>query len=100
KNLLFLEIVERRKRRDSPSVDEYIARFPEFADIVRQVLLAAATQSLSSCQEATSVGPTPVAVIPSAAQLGDYRLLRELGRGGMGVVFEAQHLTRGNLVAL
>ena len=35
-----------------------------------------------------------------ARRLGDYHLLRELGRGGMGVVFEAIHVHRGNRVAL
>ena len=35
-----------------------------------------------------------------ASRLGDYRLIRELGRGGMGVVFEAVHLVRGDRVAL
>ena len=38
--------------------------------------------------------------IPAANRLGDYELIRELGRGGMGVVYEARHLNQGNRVAL
>ena len=45
------------------------------------------------------VGDTPTSEI-AGKQLGDYRLIRELGRGGMGIVYLAQQLSLDRMVAV
>src|SRR4051812_28772261 len=50
----------------------------------------------------TAEGPTPTEALPSAMpeRLGEFRVLRELGRGGGGVVYEAEQVGPVRRVAL
>ncbi len=51
--------------------------------------------------DAASGLPVPPRLLPQAGQVfGGYRIVRELGRGGMGAVYDAKHLESGRRVAL
>jgi hypothetical protein len=89
---------------ERPGVEEYASRHPELADQIRKLLPA-----LVMVEQDLSVDPAPgeSAAEPSLApssgnerRLGDYRILREVGRGGMGVVYEAEQVSLGRRVAL
>jgi serine/threonine protein kinase/Tfp pilus assembly protein PilF len=88
------EFTERLNRGESPDVEEYAQRYPQIADLLRQALPALQALGLSS-----ATGPA-LCQPPLTGYLGDYRILREVGRGGMGVVYEAEQVSLGRRVAL
>ncbi len=84
---------------EHPQAEEYIEQLPRYASLVRQVFLESTSLSLNTDRSSASSGTVDYKPLV-ATRLGDYRLIRELGRGGMGVVFEAVHVLRGDRVAL
>jgi WD40 repeat protein/serine/threonine protein kinase len=92
----FVEAVRQGKR---PSVEEFARRYPEHADQIREILPALALMEGVKSADATPSQRRPAAA-PPLQQLGDYEILREVGRGGMGVVYEARQLSLGRHVAI
>ncbi len=100
-NLLHIDVEFRRRRGESPNSDQYIRRFPQYASLIRQAFFESTMMSQEYAKDTPdSVEVTVTLAIPAARKLGDYELLRELGRGGFGVVYEARHLQRGDRLAL
>jgi WD40 repeat protein/serine/threonine protein kinase len=96
------EFADRYRRGERPSVREYIDRYPQLADDIRELFPALAEIEQVKEEQLAPPGSgsgRPAADLP-LAQLGDYRLLREVGRGGMGVVYEAEQVSLGRHVAL
>ncbi|MDB5339693.1 MAG: prkC 27 [Planctomycetaceae bacterium] len=78
----------------SPNRQTYLDRYPELAQIL--------SEYLEGIQLAQSLRPAAAAPSPehTASPLGDFQIVREVGRGGMGVVYEAIQLSLGRRVAL
>src|SRR3954470_15002392 len=84
----------------APPEEEFLACYPHLAGELRECLA-----SLAFIRRASPGVPSPAdapkhEVEPTSGCLGDFRVVREVGRGGMGVVYEAEQISLGRRVAL
>src|SRR5262249_50344735 len=94
------EFVERYRRGERPSVQEYVGRLPAMAEEIREMFpaLVEVEQLEEDARDEALQKEQPAG--PRLEELGDYRIVREIGRGGMGVVYEAVQQSLGRHVAL
>ncbi|MEX2169547.1 MAG: serine/threonine-protein kinase [Pirellulales bacterium] len=80
-------------------VEALAAAHPEYAMELRDLLPMMASL-LRLSERSGSIATSGESGVAVRQQLGDFRLIREIGRGGMGVVYEAEQLSMGRQVAL
>ena len=92
--------LQRRRAGDAIDVDGYCAEHPAHGDALRELLpMLLALEDVKRDRSSSGSGRRRASV-PQLERLGDFKIVRELGRGGMGVVFEAVQESLGRKVAL
>jgi WD40 repeat protein/tetratricopeptide (TPR) repeat protein len=97
------EFAGRLRRGERPALKEYTDRYAELAEEIRELFpaMVEVEHAKEICHDWDEDAAERVsAAAPPPAQVGDYRIVREIGRGGMGVVYEAEQVSLGRRVAL
>ncbi len=94
----YLDLLEAGQRPDRAA---FLARFPEVADALALCLQGLDFSHAAEPELGDGDAPPPdLGPGIGSTTLGDFRILREIGRGGMGVVYEAEQVSLGRRVAL
>ena len=111
RNQVLLAYVEALEAGREPDRSQLLAAHPDLRPDLEAFLaghdeVARLTAPLRAAERGDARGPVgpprdePDDTPPGIGELGDFRLLREVGRGGMGVVYEAEQISLRRRVAL
>ncbi len=98
------EFLARRRQGDKVSVTDYAEKHPQLARRIRDLFptLLLMEEMRPDTASSRGRGSAPAQAFPPGTlqRLGDFRILREVGRGGMGIVYEAEQESLRRHVAL
>ena len=103
RNILLVDKRYRERAGEHPSPGDYVDRFSSYRRVIGDAFNFSTSVSMDALQgtpDSDSGAFAATVDMPAANRIGDYELVRELGRGGFGVVYEAKHTKTGNRVAL
>jgi serine/threonine protein kinase len=92
------QFLQRRRQGEAASISEYAEAHPALAAKIRE--LFPTLLLMEDLKPGSRNGVAAPVALGTLERLGDFRLLREIGRGGMGVVYEAEQESLGRRVAL
>jgi WD40 repeat protein/serine/threonine protein kinase len=101
--LLIDELTAKLQAGELVDMSAYVQEHPEHAEALRRLLpaLHLLADLGRSADGGAGSGVRPAAPPQEVTgTLGDFRIVREVGRGGMGVVYEAEQISLGRRVAL
>ena len=96
------EIIERLQQGESFDLEWLADEHPEHAESLRAIWPSLQwMRNLNQPVSTQAPAPFEIRGEPDTEnRLGDFRIIREIGRGGMGVVYEAEQQSMGRNVAL
>src|SRR5262249_14812293 len=93
------EFTARLKCGEQPDVEDYARQYPEAAELLRGILPTLEVLHPEEAGSERDNDPTSALELLKGC-LGDFRIIREIGKGGMGIVYEAEQISLVRRVAL